>query len=460
MGENVHTALALWQVDRPGEAFRLLKSALLASMFMGISPGNVGSMNYLDVYRRESQRDFADGSGVLSRAIVEGLFGLQPDAFKGELSVSPRLPRQWSYASLVHPAVSMAFLRKGTVDTYTFTAMAGQFTALNLVVPTKVSARRVTLTSADFKGPLQIYPEPGDFLSVGGPRTRSPLTITIEWEEGPSAAPGLPSNGLTPPGPWARPAGWNASVPVTNPESVDLTPFYNDRVTEIFRPGKYLSPRSPFVSLALPSQGIGYWAGHVNATAEIDDSGLRAVAARNGGRLTLPNGVPFATPGPGGANNILCTSQWDNYPREATVPLTRKARQLHLLMAGSTNAMQSRLDNGEVVVTYTDGTTSRLALRNPETWWPIEQDYFTDDYQFRIDGPLPTRVDLKTGTVRVLDAADFKGRGGKFAGGAATVLVLPLDPHKELQSLTVRALANDVVIGLMSATLERPEKRR
>jgi hypothetical protein len=125
------------------------------------------------------------------------------------------------------------------------------------------------------------------------------------------------------------------------------------------------------------------------------------------------------------------------------------------LMAGSTNAMQSRLDNGEVIVTYTDGTTARLALRNPETWWPIEQDYFVDDYQFRIEAPLPVRVDLKTGTVRVLDHATFKGQGRVVPGGAATVLELALDLQKELQSLTVRALANDVVIGLMAATLAR-----
>jgi len=36
------------------------------------------------------------------------------------------------------------------------------------------------------------------------------------------------------------------------------------------------------------------------------------------------------------------------------------------------------------------------------------------------------------------------------------VLDLALDPAKQLQSLTVRTLCNDVVIGLMSATLERP----
>jgi len=36
------------------------------------------------------------------------------------------------------------------------------------------------------------------------------------------------------------------------------------------------------------------------------------------------------------------------------------------------------------------------------------------------------------------------------------VIDFTLDPSKELKSLTVRAIANEVVIGLMSATLPRP----
>ncbi len=117
--------------------------------------------------------------------------------------------------------------------------------------------------------------------------------------------------------------------------------------------------------------------------------------------------------------------------------------------------MQSRIDNGEVIVTYRDGQTVRLALENPTTWWPIEQDYFIDDFQFRRPGPLPIRVDLKTGKIRVLEEKSFKGHGGKIPGGAATVLNLNLDPTRELASLTVRTLSNDVVIGLMAATLDR-----
>ena len=88
---------------------------------------------------------------------------------------------------------------------------------------------------------------------------------------------------------------------------------------------------------------------------------------------------------------------------------------------------------GEVIATYTDGTTARLALNNPMNWWPINEDYFIDDYAFARPEPLPPRVDLKTGKIRLLDMETFKGRGGKVSGGAATVLDLPLDENKELK---------------------------
>jgi hypothetical protein len=240
----------------------------------------------------------------------------------------------------------------------------------------------------------------------------------------------------------------------TTPSPVDLTPYFNDRVTRIFK-NEYRSPRSPFVSLATPKQGIGAWAGHLNASADIDDAGLRALAAAGHGRITLPNGIPLATPGERDARNVIFVSQWDNYPKQASVPLSGKARSVVLLMAGSTNFMQSRFENGEVVATYADGSADTLKLVNPTNWWPIEQDYFIDDFQFQRPEPIPIRVNLKTGAIRVIEVAQFKGRGGTIPGGAATVLDLPLQSGKDLKSLTVRAIANEVVIGLMSATLNR-----
>jgi hypothetical protein len=127
-------------------------------------------------------------------------------------------------------------------------------------------------------------------------------------------------------------------------------------------------------------------------------------------------------------------------------------------MAGSTNAMQTNLDNGVVEVTYKDGSNSTSRLRNPETWWPIEQDYYMDEYAFKINHPKPIRVLLKKGEVAgsYTEYKTIKGFSNYgIDGGSATVLDLPLNKEKELQSLKLKTLANDVVIGLMSVTLIR-----
>jgi len=445
LSETVHTALGYWQAGRPDEAFRLTKGALLASMYMGICPGNVGSMNLLDVYRRESQRDFADPAGVLSRALVEGLFGVRPDALAGVLEVAPGFPEGWERARLRHPRVGVAFLRAGDVDRYRVETRFGAPQALRLTLP----ARRGRVASVTVGGRAARFRLSQD---PGGPRLTIEAAaahahdVVVRWE-GPPIPP--PPAETEPVAPAFEPFDWSAARPAgTTWDPVDLAASFNDRLTRIFE-NEYRSPRSPFVSLAMPLHGLGGWAGTVNATADIDDAGLRAAR----GRLVLPNGVPLATPADG--PNVVFTSQWDNYPREARVALAGRARRLYLLMAGSTNAMQSRLDNGEVEVAYADGSRARLALENPTTWWPIEQDYFVDDFAFALKGPLPPRVDLRTGAVRLLDPQSFKGRGGPVPGGAATVLQLPLDPAKPLASLTVRALSNEVVIGLLAATLER-----
>ena len=480
MDENMHTALALWEGGHSEDAYVLAKSSLLASMYMGISPGNVGTMDLYDAYRRESQRDFGDSAGIMSRAIVEGLFGVHPDALAGTLTISPGFPSTWTRARLTHPDLGVAFARTGKVDNWEITQPGSRFQAITLEIPaafTGVTDVQVNGRKAQWLADPDAVGRP--MLQVRVAAT-SKMEIHIVWRGDKVTAAMLSSIDAAQNGRvfaqmtrgafkwWAislkqnkraieavKPFNWQ-KAPTGNLESVDLTGSFNDRATAIFATGKYRSPRSPGVSLALPSQGVGAWAGHLSTLPVIDDTGLRKVAAAHKGKLTMPNGVFFATPYAAAANNIAFTSQWDNYPHEIAIPLDGHARHAYFLMAGSTNFMQSRMDNGELVVTYADGSSTRLPLRNPETWWPIEQDYFIDDYQFPFDAPLPPRVDLKTGEIRLLNLATFKGKGHEVPGGAATVLDLPLDPAKLLRSVTVRAIANDVVIGLMSLTLERP----
>ena len=149
---------------------------------------------------------------------------------------------------------------------------------------------------------------------------------------------------------------------------------------------------------------------------------------------------------------------WDNYADSMVIPLKGTSSHVYFLLAGSTNPMQSRLMNGAIIINYVDGTSQTLELRNPQNWWPIEQDYYIDGFAFTTDAPRPVRLSLKTGEVIPADYKYSSIRGfSNYAidGGAATILDLPLDKNKKLKNMVLKTIANDVVIGLMSVTLAR-----
>jgi len=257
MGENLHTALGFWQAGRAEEAFTLMKSALMASMYMGISPGNVGTMNYLDVYRRESQRDFADGAGVMSRAIIEGLFGIRPDALDGVLRVSPGFPGSWSEASLVHPDFELNFSRSDAADRWEIRQQGARFSRLKLRFPAAREDVRLVTVDGHTAG-WRCDPEAG-----GGPILEidcafGPVaSVTVEWEgrllTNDDEAPGLGEEFTRAQRGafmwWApvrqahasenrnrRQTDWTSALRGAV-RCVDLSAHFNDRVVEIFKPG-------------------------------------------------------------------------------------------------------------------------------------------------------------------------------------------------------------------------------
>lgn len=234
--------------------------------------------------------------------------------------------------------------------------------------------------------------------------------------------------------------------------NISLASKYNEKVTEIFNQ-KYLSPRLEVPTLQLPWQGIGNWC-YPLITAQIDDSGLLNKRINNKVDFL---GIPFLIDK--ADKNIAFVSQWDNYSETLEIPVSGKGKKIYFLMAGSTNPMQSQIVNGTVTVQYADGLTSALELKNPVNWWPIEQDLFDDNFAFEIpDDKIPYRVKLKTGELykggTLSKYSSIKGfTDRQVDGGAATILDLPIDPNKELKSIKLTAVSNDVVIGMMSATV-------
>lgn len=448
--EVVHMALAYWQAGRAEEAFALFKAAILDGMYMGESPGNVGQVSHYDAARGETYRDFGDPVGVYLRALVQGLFGVQPDALNDRLIVRPGFPQAWGHASMETSDLRIDFRRAGDTDTYMIENKAlkrGLNTRLHLRGLREVESVRVNGRPAQWTlGEGVEWP----LVEVDCGRDNE-LKVEIVWGEySETENRKLKTENLD----FEKTDFDQSELQTPNSElrMVDIDHALNASITDIFEQ-RYLSPRSPYTTLQTPWQGIGEWC-HPLLTASIDDSGLRA----KGGVLQTPFGVDFRTPASG--HNIAFTTLWDNYPDRLAIPLTGQASRAWLLMAGTTNHMQSHVVNGRVVVRYTDHSADTLDLINPENWAPIEQDYYLDGKAFTSRAPRPYRVAFKTGVVSRDAERDMGVRPGEvygraIDGGAGIILTMPLDASKTLQSLRIEAVANEVIVGLMGLTLQR-----
>ena len=84
--------------------------------------------------------------------------------------------------------------------------------------------------------------------------------------------------------------------------------------------------------------------------------------------------------------------------------------------------------------------------------------------------PRPYRVGLSSGIVsrhlsaalgmrEALTAGDIPGQKTavrEIKGGGGIIIDMPLNPRKRLRSITLTTLSNEVVMGIMGITLQRP----
>ena len=456
--EVANMALAYFQAGRTDEGFRLLKSDLTDEMLLGKSPGNFGQISFYDRERNEAYRDFGDNLGITSRAIVNGLFGITPDALNGQCVLKPAFPEEWHEASIRTPYLSFSYKREGNRDIYHIEQHFSQ--PLKIIVRTNAGC--------------------GAYMDTEGSAAET-QTITVERNllPKPPTYPEIPSsrNDVCSDD-YLRRMGLEDITPnaAGRHEMIDLTASYNANLNDIFR-NRYESPRPPYTTLQIPVQGIGEWC-HPKTMAEIDDSGLRACATPLQGSDKLGvydtgKGLSFLIPRQG--RNIVFSSLWDNYPDEVSVPISTKSRSYnaaYLMMAGTTNNMQSRIDNALVMAEYEDGSCDTLRLENPINWPTVNEEFIFDGKAFWSAPVMPLRFRLDNGRVgRQINARELLsvipskhdgkekkiGENDRYAidKGAGVILKMPLDSARKIRAIRVKTLSNDIVVGLMAVTLEK-----
>ena len=135
--------------------------------------------------------------------------------------------------------------------------------------------------------------------------------------------------------------------------------------------------------------------------------------------FSTPVTSSFLTPEKG--FNTACISLWDNFPENMVFDIPDFAEELAVFLIGVTNPMQSHVENGRFTVTYKGGHTEVSSLINPTNF---------DDW-------LGGAVQTENETVYFSDY------------NHGIVQRIPLNPSKKTQLLEVRAIANEVVIGIL-----------
>ena len=205
-------------------------------------------------------------------------------------------------------------------------------------------------------------------------------------------------------------------------EPLDIAQYFNCSLTAIHTL-EYRTPRPAGYSIGIRLNGRYAWdwnqIGH-NAV-HVDDTALR----QGKGMFYAPSGIGFATPADG--LNVACASIWDNFPTVLEIPVTGKAAELALFFIGVTNPMQSRVENVRFTVTYLDGSTQSVSLVNPENF---------DDW-------LNAALQTQNETVYFSDY------------NHGMVQRITLDSQKELNKISMEAIANEVIIGLIGISIRK-----
>ncbi len=493
-GDNYQLALAYFQTGLADDGWKVLRGTFPQQMLFGKVPGDMG--------HPAGGTDFNDCNSLFARAVVEGLFGYIPDYPNKVVKIAPQFPGDWDHANLNTPDVTINYKRNGVNLEFNVTlAHAGALevqipvstkavqsvtvdgkpakwelapgfgrSLIKLALPATASAS-VEVTCQDA---LKTYPaiyisgnsgdsvalqaEVGKLVDFHDPQgalknaqvQNGSVVGVLTTNAGDHLVFGLAEMGEAQQ--WRlfklhvtdvqtdKYLGDKTQVAVPanarwNP--IDLQPILNGDIRTIYKQ-KYLSPRPNTCSLRLATDGYSTWQMSGSGENRAPEINLDDVASLSDGKGHIMAGknVPFLWPS--GKTNIAFTSQWDNWPKQITVPVNKTGEAVWFLLCGTTDPMEVRIANAELRLRYADGVVEKLELVPPFNFWTLCP-FGGVDYDYQRDGFALPKV--PPSTVQL----------GKNCRGVA--LPWRLRSGVPLKSVTLETLSQEVVVGLMGVTV-------
>ncbi len=485
-GENLQQAYACFKAGFAEEGYAFLRGTLRKgrdAFDQSVSPGSIAS----------------ESASLLARAVICGLHGFRPDFPNSNVTIAPQYPAAWDHAAMDTSYFHSEYRCSGDTVTYRF-RMAQPARDIRLVLPLH-AASVAGLCGADR---CTVVPGFGCRSIVAELHDTDHGEISFTLVQ--PAAPAAPLDIACAPGQVIRPdladvteirdpqgvlekydvtdgrvvlqlrrdmdgahmvfvrigsgeAAWwqilRLAVSPTaerlayevqqHPDAADsrYEPLSLEQLTDdvrtIFRQNYYV-PRGR-ICLTISANGYSPWNFNYDGL-EAPDIGME----KAGETVMDREGVPFCI---GSAErNIAFTSLYPNWPDAVTVPVGRVARAVKILVCGSTNPMQVAIANAVLRFAYTDGSEETLEIVPPDNFWMLcrynksPDNGTTQDYSYERDGfCLPeTPPDL----IHLGENCRAVSLAWRLAEG------------KNLASVTLETLSQEVVIGLMAITLVDP----
>ncbi|MFH0796465.1 MAG: DUF4450 domain-containing protein [Candidatus Omnitrophota bacterium] len=250
---------------------------------------------------------------------------------------------------------------------------------------------------------------------------------------------------------------------------LDLNQVYNAAFTEVIdRVGAVADAQEP----KPPASTIGfrYWKIHLTEYWSLlkserpSDAAWRKKVGSNQIAWTT-DGIPFKSSKEG--PNIAVVTLTGGFPSAVKFPVNVQGKALYLMLSGITWQMQSHVVNLRVTLQYADGKCDRRDLVNPFDMSDCWVRYFRF---FEPDGKnswcFPNH---KYHPRKPVPSYGFENIGGRYgpAGSAqvpdrmkwfpvdteAHLVPVELRPDVKLASVELEAIANDLVFGIMGATI-------